>query len=233
MDAIPLAKPYLGKKEADAASDTILSGWVTQGQRVQEFEEAFASYVGSKYACAVSSCTDALHLSLLAVGVKPGDVVITVSHSFIATANSVRFCGAEPVFVDIDPQTYNMCPTELKSFLDQDCESRNNYLFYKDTTRIACGESPLPFIEQNQRGRVAAIIPVHQLGMPCDLNAILDIAGQYNLPVVEDAACSLGNEICINNKWEKIGKPHGDIACFSFHPRKMITTGDGGMITTN
>src|SRR5512147_193776 len=108
MIMIPISKPCLGEEEAAAARETILSGWVSQGPRVKAFEEAFARYVGARYACAVSNCTTALHMALLAVGVKPGDVVITVSHSFIATANSIRYCQAEPVFVDIDPHTYNM-----------------------------------------------------------------------------------------------------------------------------
>lgn len=233
MDIIPLAKPYLGDKEAEAAGEAIRSGWVTQGKRVEAFEEAFASYVGSKYACAVSNCTNALHLSLLVVGVKPGDVVITVSHSFIATANSVRCCMAEPVFVDIDLQTYNICPQQLNKLLEDSCEIKNGILCYKDTARLTCGESPLVYIDEHRRGRVAAIIAVHQLGMPCDLSSIINIAQEYNLPVIEDAACALGSEIYINDQWEKIGKPHGDVACFSFHPRKMITTGDGGMITTS
>jgi dTDP-4-amino-4,6-dideoxygalactose transaminase len=238
---IPIAKPYLGEEEANVAKGVILSGWVTQGPKVKEFEDAFASYVGSKHACAVSSCTTAMHLALLAVGVKPGDVVITVSHSFIATANVVRHCGAEPVFVDIDKNTFNMSPESLKQCLSEDCEIRDGELFYRDVLALAVGESPLCRLIKDEKakvqdcriGRVAAIMPAHQMGMPCDSNNILPLAEEYNIPIVEDAACAIGSEIKINNKWEKIGKPHGDIACFSFHPRKVITTGDGGMITTN
>jgi dTDP-4-amino-4,6-dideoxygalactose transaminase len=197
---LPIAKPLLGEAEAEAAKRAIMSGWVTQGPEVAGFEQEFAAYVGAKYACAVSNCTTALHLALLAVGVQPGDEVITVSHSYIATANSVRYCGAMPVFVDIEPQTYNINPMLIED---------------------AIGD------------RTRAILVVHQMGMPCDLKAILDIARRYELPVIEDAACAIGSEILWDGEWEKIGKPHGDIACFSFHPRKVITTGDGGMITTN
>ena len=196
---IPVAKPYLGKEEARAAREAILSGWVSQGPKVKQFEEDFASYTGAKYACAVSSCTAALHMALLTVGVKPGDAVITVSHSFIATANSIRHCSAEPVFVDIDPDTFNMSISHLESYLQKDCKSRGGRLFHK-------------------LGRIAAIMPVHQMGMPCDLSSILRLARKYDLPVVEDAACAVGSRIRFNGKWERIGRPHGDIACFSFHP---------------
>ena len=172
---------------------------MTQGSEVASFEQEFAAYVGAKYACAVSSCTTALHLALLAVGVKPGDEVVTVSHSYIATANTVRYCGATPVFVDIEPATFNINPALIDKAITE---------------------------------RTRAILCVHQMGMPCDLKAILDVAHRHSLLVVEDAACAIGSEVLWNNSWERIGKPRGDIACFSFHPRKIITTGDGGMITT-
>jgi dTDP-4-amino-4,6-dideoxygalactose transaminase len=196
---IPVAKPWMDERECDAARRAILSGWVSQGPEVAAFEREFATYVGAEYACAVSSCTTALHLALLAVGVRPGDEVITVSHSFIATANSIRYCGATPVFADIQPESFNINPELLEA------------LITKSTRAILC---------------------VHQIGMPCDLKAIVDIGRNHSLPVIEDAACATGSEICWNGKWEKIGKPHADIACFSFHPRKVISTGDGGMITT-
>jgi perosamine synthetase len=197
---IAIAKPLLGEEEAAAAREAILSGWVTQGPRVEAFEREFAAYVGAPHACALSNCTTALHLALHALGVGSGDEVITVSHSFIATANVIRYCGAMPVFVDIDPQTYNMDPR---------------------------------LIEAAITSRTKAIMPVHQIGLPCDMPAILKVAQKHNLPVVEDAACAIGSQIKIGENWERIGKPHGTVACFSFHPRKVITTGDGGMITTS
>jgi dTDP-4-amino-4,6-dideoxygalactose transaminase len=196
---IPIARPVLGEPEAEAARRAILSGWVTQGPEVAAFEREFAAVVGAPHACAVSSCTTALHLALVACGVGPGDEVVTVSHSFIATANAIRYCGATPVFVDIDLDTFNM-----------------------DASQLDAAIGP----------RTKAILAVHQLGMPCDLQAITAGARRHGLPVIEDAACAIGSDIRWNGAWESIGRPHGDIACFSFHPRKLLSTGDGGMLTT-
>ncbi len=196
---IPIAKPTLDEREAEAVRRVILSGWITQGPEVAAFEREFAECVGAPHACAVSNCTTALHLALLAAGVGHGDEVITVSHSYIATANSVRYCGARPVFVDIQPDTFNMDPHMVEAAITP---------------------------------KTKAILCVHQIGMPCDLDRLLPIARQHALPLIEDAACAIGSEIRWNGKWERIGKPHGDAACFSFHPRKILSTGDGGMITT-
>ena len=196
---IPVARPLLDEREAEAARRVILSGWVSQGPEVAAFEREFAEAVGARHACAVSSCTTALHLALAACGVSSGDEVVTVSHSFIATSNAIRYCGATPVFVDIQRETYNIDPSLVEAAIGP---------------------------------RTKAILAVHQLGMPCDLAAIAEIGKRRSIPVVEDAACAVGSEIRWNDRWERIGYPRGLVACFSFHPRKLLSTGDGGMLTT-
>ncbi len=197
---IPIALPLLADEEAEAAREAVLSGWVSQGPQVAAFERDFATLVGAPHACAVSNCTTALHLALVALDVGPGDEVITVSHSFIATANCVRYCGATPVFVDIDPDTYNIDPERVTEAITS---------------------------------RTRAIIAVHQMGMPCDLAALVAIADRHGITLIEDAACAAGSQIRMNGGWDRVGKPHGRIACFSFHPRKVITTGEGGMLTAS
>lgn len=193
---IPVARPYIGAEEEHAVVDVLRSGWITQGPRVAEFEQKFSAYVGCSHAVAVSSCTTALHLALVALGIGAGDEVICPSLSFIATANSIAYVGATPVFGDIDLATYN---------LDPDC------------------------IEALITPRTKAILVVHQIGLPAEMNTLLQIARKHNLAVVEDAACAIGSEY----DGKRIGTPLGTLACFSFHPRKVLTTGEGGMITTS
>jgi dTDP-4-amino-4,6-dideoxygalactose transaminase len=192
--------PLLGTEEADAAREAVLSGWVSQGPQVAAFEHEFAALVDAPFATAVSNCTTALHLALVTAGIGPGDEVITASHSFIATANCIRYCGGTPVFVDIDPKTYNIDPARVAEAITS---------------------------------RTRAILAIHQMGMPCDLTALGTLANKHGIVLIEDAACAAGSQIRMDGRWDRIGKPHGQIACFSFHPRKVITTGEGGMLTTS
>ena len=190
---IPISLPCLGEEEWQAVREPLFSGWVTQGPKVKEFERLFAERHGVKHALAVSNCTTALHLALVAVGVEAGDEVLVPAFTWVATANAVLYCNAVPVFVDIDPITFNVDINKIK-------------------------EKITP--------RTKAIIPVHLFGLCADIEAIKRIAPQ--LKIVEDGACAAG--AALN------GVPAGglgDAGCFSFHPRKSVTTGEGGMITTN
>lgn len=191
---IPIAKPYLTVDEAQAAYDTILTGWITQGPRVAEFEEKFAAYTGAKYAVAVSNCTTALHLAMIVAGVKAGDEVICPSMSYIATANCIKYVGATPVFAEVNEE-YNL---------------------------------DIADVERKITPKTTAILLVHQMGMPADIDLFKPLAEEKGLKLIEDAACAAGSAY----KGKKIGC-HSELVCFSFHPRKVISTGDGGMVTTN
>ncbi|MEE9296641.1 MAG: DegT/DnrJ/EryC1/StrS family aminotransferase [Phycisphaerae bacterium] len=192
---IPLARPLLGDRECAAVADVLRSGWVTQGPVVERFERRVAHYVGAEHAVAVSSGTAALHLALAVLDIGAGDEVIVPSLTFIATANAVRMCGAEPVFAEVDDRTFNIDPISVSRSLTE---------------------------------HTRAIIAVHQFGLPAELDRLRTIAEERQIPIVEDAACALGSEY----GGRRIGA-HSLLACFSFHPRKVITTGEGGMIVTN
>ena len=191
---IPITRPCIGDEEAAAAAEVVRSGWLTQGKRIEEFEAALAAYTGARNAIVVSNCTTALHLALVVAGVGPGDEVICPSFTYIATANAVVHAGATPVFVDIEPLTYNVTPDLLEAAITP---------------------------------RTKALLPVDQIGLAADMPAIMRLARRHGLMVVEDAAPSLGASV----DGQKVGT-FADLTCFSFHPRKSITTGEGGLITT-
>ncbi|HEX5117371.1 MAG TPA: DegT/DnrJ/EryC1/StrS family aminotransferase [Pseudonocardiaceae bacterium] len=190
---IPVMRPLLGDAEAEAVAEVIASGWVAQGPRVAEFERRFAEHVGAAEGVAVSSCTTALHLALYVLGVGPGDEVVVPSFSFIASANAVRYCGATPVFADVDPATGNLTPDTVAPVLT---------------------------------ARTTVVMAVHQGGVPADVAALRAVCG--DIPVLEDAACAAGSTY--GGRHVGAGAP---LAAWSFHPRKLLTTGEGGMVTTD
>lgn len=191
----PLFKPYFDLEEMEEIKKVLDSGWVSQGPEVKEFEEKIADYLDIKYAIAVTNCTAALHLALLGIDIRNGDEVLVADFTFPATGHSVLYCGARPIFIDIDLKTYNI-----------DTES----------------------IEEKITDKTKAIIPVHTFGQPAEMDKIMKIAKNYNLKVIEDAACAFGAKY--NNKY---AGTIGDIGCFSFHARKGITTGEGGIAVTD
>ena len=201
---IRLTVPSIEEDDLQAVRDVLLSGYLVQGPRVAAFEQAVADHVGTKHAVAVSSCTAALHLALLALDVRPGDLVIVTAYSFIATANVIELCGAEPVFVDIQPDTFNLDPNQLETTLKR------------------------LMAKADRHPRVKAILPVHTFGQMADMRGIMELAERYELPVIEDAACALGATL-----HGRQAGTWGAMGCFSFHPRKAITTGEGGIVVTN
>jgi dTDP-4-amino-4,6-dideoxygalactose transaminase len=191
---IPVIRPWLGEEEAAAAAAAVASGWVAQGPRVTEFEAAFAESIGVGHGVALSSCTTALHLALVVAGIGPGDEVVVPSLSFIATANAVRYVGAEPVFADVEEATQNLVPQTVQPCLTE---------------------------------RTRAVILVDQAGVPADLDSMRALCEPRGIVIIEDAACAVGAVYR--------GRPAGAgawLAAFSFHPRKLLTTGEGGMLTT-
>lgn len=192
---IPYGRQTIDEDDIQAVVDVLRSDYLTTGPRVAEFEKKVADYVGAKYAVAVCNGTAALHVACLAAGIGEGDEVITTPITFAASANCALYCGAVPVFADIDPVTYNIDPAE---------------------------------IEKRITPKTRALIPVHYTGQPCDMEAITEIAARHHLTVIEDGAHALGAVY----EGKKIGSI-SDMTCFSFHPVKPVTTGEGGMIVTN
>lgn len=192
---IPIAKTLFTEEDYEGVRKVLESGWVVQGPRVKEFEDLWCEFTGAKNSVAVTSCTTALHLALIAAGIKAGDEVIIPAFTWVATANAVEYIGAVPVFCDIDLKTFNIDVKHIENHITQ---------------------------------KTKAIIPVHLFGLAVEMENVMSLSRKYNLKVIEDAACGFGatyKNIHAGN--------FGDFGCFSFHPRKAITTGEGGMITTH
>jgi dTDP-4-amino-4,6-dideoxygalactose transaminase len=203
MRQVAFHRPSIGPEEEREVLDTLRSGWITTGPKAKRFEREFAEYVGAPHAIALAHCTGALHLALWALGIGPGDEVITTPFTFTATAEVMGYLGARPVFVDIDPGTFNINPARIEEAL-----------------------------ESGRNRRVRAIMPVHFAGHPCDMDRIVSIAHQYNLKIVEDAAHAAGAARNMDGRgMAKIGTI-GDLSCFSFYATKNFTSAEGGAITT-
>jgi dTDP-4-amino-4,6-dideoxygalactose transaminase len=192
---ISLLRPFFDQEELIEIQQVLDSGWVSQGPKVKEFENKVAKYLNINYAIGVVNCTSALHLALRASEIKKDDEVLVADYTFPATGHAVVYCGARPIFVDVDLKTYNIDPT---------------------------------LIEENITEKTKAMIPVHTFGQPAEIDTIMKIGEDHNIKVIEDAACALG----ATYKNSPVGTM-GDIGCFSFHARKGITTGEGGMAVTD
>lgn len=210
---VPLSGPSITEREVELVTQVLRTGTLSLGERLVEFEDKFAAYAGTRFAIAVNSGTSALHLCVRALDIGPEDEVITTSFSFVASANCLLYEGALPVFVDIEPDTFNIDPQEIVRFLNERC------------SRDAQDDFP---IDRVTGRRVKAILPVHVFGLPCDMKQICKIAENYGLHVIEDACEALGARFR--------GKPvgtFGHAGVFAFYPNKQLTTAEGGMIVTN
>lgn len=202
---LKLTQPWFDETERKAVEEVLASGQLTQAERVHEFEQLFAHETGMDHAVTVSSGTAALHLTMLAFDIGPGDAVAVPDFTFVATANVVARTGATPIFVDVSPETYNMDVSALREVVKRMVASK--------------GANGL---------RLRMIMPVHQFGLPAEMDEIAAMAKEYDLLLVEDAACALGSRY----RDRRVGA-WGAASCFSFHPRKVITTGEGGAVVTN
>ena len=200
MDPIPYGRQSISEDDIAAVEAVLRSDWLTQGPTIARFEKAVADYAGARFACAVNSATAALHLACRALGLGPGDTLWTVPNTFVASANAARYCGAAVDFVDIDPATYNLSVSALTEKLER-----------------AASEGRLP----------KAVMPVHFGGQSCDMREVAVLARRYGFRVIEDASHAIGGDYL----GRKVGAcDYSDIAVFSFHPVKVITTGEGGML---
>jgi perosamine synthetase len=210
---VPLSKPEITELDISGVVEVLKSGQLSLGSRLEEFEDNFAAYLGTRYAVAVSSGTAALHLCIRGLGIGEHDEVVTSSFSFVASANCALYEGSLPIFVDIDPVTMNLDPESVRRFIKEDC--------------IWDSRSDLP-IDRRTGRTVKAILPVHVFGHPCDMEPLLEIADEHNLDVIEDACEALGGEY----RGTSVGK-FGDLAAFAFYPNKQMTTAEGGMVVTD
>lgn len=206
---IPLSIPQLSGREWAYVKECLDSGWISSaGPFVERFERAFAGVAGAEHAVGVVNGTSALHVALLVAGVKPGDEVLVSNLTFISPVNAIHYCGAHPVLIDASEKNWQIDADKIEQFLAEECEEKNGSLFNRKTDR-----------------RVAAILPVHLLGLACEIDRICAIAQRFGLKVVEDAAEGMG----VRYKKKHIGT-FGDLAAFSFNGNKVMTAGGGGMI---
>lgn len=211
MTKYPVTKPYFTDEEIALMSDTLATGWVAQGPKVTEFEKRVAEHENIMEGVATTSCTTALHLAMIAQGLCAGMDAIAPAFTFVATENAIVMTGATPVMCDIHQETFNIDVDQLREIVETKYEKSGNKLVNKETGNILWG-----------------IVPVHEFGLCCDICNINKLAKEYNLQVIEDAACALGARI--NGIHQGA---FGNTSCVSFHPRKSITTGEGGMVLTD